>query len=198
MWLNGINPTWYPSARQNANAVEGQTTAKPRAGSYNQAMGERYLQSVRLLAECLQGFERFSGESVRRSGLTPAQFDIIATLGNTQGMTYKELGDKTLITKGTLTGVIERLECKGLVARTRCEGDKRSFSVCLTAEGEQVFAAVFPVVVEQGRQLFEPYSEADFEAIDCHLRKLKQLIADRSACIPAQSMQPPQQQKEEI
>ena len=32
----------------------------------------------------------------------------IATLGNTPGMSYKELGDKTLITKGTLTGVIER------------------------------------------------------------------------------------------
>ena len=46
-------------------------------------MGERYLKSVRLLAECMQGFERFSGESVRECGLTHAQFDIIATLGNT-------------------------------------------------------------------------------------------------------------------
>ena len=36
------------------------------------------------------------------AGLTHAQFDIIATLGNTPGMSYKELGDKTLITKGTL------------------------------------------------------------------------------------------------
>ena len=143
-------------------------------------MGERYLKSVRLLAECLQGFERFSGESVRRCGLTHAQFDIIATLGNTPGMTYKELGDKTLITKGTLTGVIERLEHKGLVARTRCAGDKRSFYVCLTDTGKQTFAEVFPVVVEQGRQLFAPYSDADFDEIDHTLRKLKQLIADRS------------------
>ena len=143
-------------------------------------MGERYLKSVRLLAECLQGFERFSGETVRRCGLTHAQFDIIATLGNTPGMTYKELGDKTLITKGTLTGVIERLETKGLVARMRSCDDKRSFSVCLTAEGEKVFAQVFPIVVEQGRQLFAPYSDGDFDAIDDALRKLKQLIADRS------------------
>jgi MarR family transcriptional regulator, 2-MHQ and catechol-resistance regulon repressor len=156
-------------------------------------MGERYLKSVRLLAECLQGFERFSGESVRRCGLTHAQFDIIATLGNTPGMTYKELGDKTLITKGTLTGVIERLEAKGLVARTRSSDDKRSFSVCLTPAGDQVFQEVFPVVVEQGRQLFAPYTEADFDEMDQALRKLKQLIADRSAC-PTTS----QQQKEEF
>ena len=155
-------------------------------------MGERYLQSVRLLAECLQGFERFSGESVRRSGLTHAQFDIIATLGNTPGMTYKELGDKTLITKGTLTGVIERLESKGLVVRTRCLDDKRSFYVALTEEGQKVFAEVFPVVVAQGRQLFASYTDADFEAMDHSLRKLKQLIADHSTCHTSQ------QQKEEF
>ena len=154
-------------------------------------MGERYLKSVRLLAECLQGFERFSGEAVRRCGLTHAQFDIIATLGNTPGMTYKELGDKTLITKGTLTGVIERLEHKGLVARSRSNDDKRSFFVRLTAEGDKVFGAVFPVVVEQGKQLFTPYSEADFDALDASLLKLRQLIADHSTCPTTQ------QQKEE-
>ena len=159
-------------------------------------MGERYLKSVRLLAECLQGFERFSGETVRRCGLTPAQFDIIATLGNTSGMTYKELGDKTLITKGTLTGVIERLEAKGLVVRTRSSDDKRSFSVCLTAQGEQVFTDVFPVVVEQGRQLFEPYTDADFDAMDDTLRKLKQLITERSSCLETLQTTPTQQQKE--
>lgn len=145
-------------------------------------MGERYLKSVRLLAECLQAFERFSGESVRRSGLTHAQFDIVATLGNTPGMTYKELGERTLITKGTLTGVIERLESKGLVLRTRCPDDKRSFYVALTTEGHQVFAEVFPLVVAHGRQLFQTYSDADFDAMDQTLDKLKQLIADHSTC----------------
>jgi DNA-binding MarR family transcriptional regulator len=141
-------------------------------------MGERYLKSVRLLAECLQGFERFSGESVRQCGLTHAQFDIIATLGNTPGMTYKELGERTLITKGTLTGVIERLEQKGLVARERSSDDKRSFFVRLTPDGEQTFQDVFPKVIAHGRRLFAPYSEADFDAIDQALRKLKQRIAD--------------------
>ena len=154
-------------------------------------MGERYLNSVRLLAECLQGFERFSAEAVRRCGLTHAQFDIIATLGNTPGMTYKELGDKTLITKGTLTGVIDRLDSKGLVERIRSIEDKRSFSVCLTAAGEKIFTEVFPVVVEQGKQLFAPYSDADFDEMDHTLRKLKQLITERSTCPTTQ------QQKEE-
>jgi MarR family 2-MHQ and catechol resistance regulon transcriptional repressor len=112
--------------------------------------------------------------------LTHAQFDIIATLGNTCGMTYKELGEKTLITKGTLTGVIERLESKGLVERIRSANDKRSYSVRLTPAGEKTFEDVFPVVVAQGRKLFATYTEADFDAMDLHLRKLKQVIADQS------------------
>ncbi len=143
-------------------------------------MGERYLKSVRLLAECMQGFERCSGESVRQHGLTHAQFDIIATLGNTPGMSYKELGERTLITKGTLTGVIERLEQKGLVLRERSSEDKRSFFVRLTPAGDAVFCEVFPQVVAHGKQLFSAYSEAEFDALDAALRLLRERIAAAS------------------
>jgi MarR family transcriptional regulator, 2-MHQ and catechol-resistance regulon repressor len=129
----------------------------------------------------MQGFERFSGESVRQCGLTHAQFDIIATLGNTPGMTYKQLGERTLITKGTLTGVIERLEQKGLVARERSGEDKRSFFVRLTASGEAMFAQVFPTVIAHGKKLFATCSDAEFDAIDQALCKLKQLITDAGA-----------------
>ena len=77
-----------------------------------------------------------------------------STLGNTSGMSYKELGQRTLITKGTLTGVIERLEQKGLVLRERSGNDKRSFFVRLTPAGDAVFAEVFPKVTAQGAALF--------------------------------------------
>jgi MarR family 2-MHQ and catechol resistance regulon transcriptional repressor len=144
-------------------------------------MGERYLRSVRLLAECMQEFERFSGEKVRACGLTHAQFDIIATLGNTDGMAYKELGERTLITKGTLTGVIERLERKGLVTRERNGDDRRSFFVRLTPCGEGVFREVFPQIVAHGKQAFAGLSDADFDALDGQLHKLHRLFASASS-----------------
>jgi DNA-binding MarR family transcriptional regulator len=140
-------------------------------------MGERYLKSIRLLAECMQGFERLSGEHVRECGLTHAQFDIIATLGNTDGMSYKELGDKTLITKGTMTGVIERLEQKGLVERQRSPDDKRSWFIRLTPQGEQVFREVFPKVIARGGDVFANFSDDDFAALEKTLSGLKQVIS---------------------
>jgi MarR family 2-MHQ and catechol resistance regulon transcriptional repressor len=157
-------------------------------------MGERYLRSVRLLAECMQSFERFSGESVRQCGLTHAQFDILATLGNTPGMSYKELGERTLITKGTLTGVIERLEQKGLVARERSSDDKRSFFVRLTPAGETLFHDVFPKVIAHGKRLFDAFSEADFDEMEQALHKLRQRIADGAQA--AGVLNPTSQQKE--
>jgi DNA-binding MarR family transcriptional regulator len=132
----------------------------------------------------MQGFERFSGESVRRCGLTHAQFDIIATLGNTEGMSYKELGERTLITKGTLTGVIERLEQKGLVARCRSGEDKRSFFVSLTADGAALFGQVFPLMVAEGKRLFASWNDADYDALDLALAKLKRVVTGADCAPP--------------
>jgi MarR family 2-MHQ and catechol resistance regulon transcriptional repressor len=140
-------------------------------------MNKRYLRSIRLLAECMQLFEKSSSQRVRALGFTESQFDIIATLGNTAGMSCKELGEKTLITKGTLTGVLDRLEQKGLLQRERDEQDKRHFSVKLTAAGDDVFQAIFPEVVQQGRQQFDAYTEQDFVDLETQLIKLKACLS---------------------
>jgi MarR family 2-MHQ and catechol resistance regulon transcriptional repressor len=136
-------------------------------------MTARILRSIRLLAECYQSFGRMSDARIRTYGLTPSQFDIIATLGNTAGMSFKELGEKTLITKGTLTGVVDRLEAKGLVKRSALAQDRRSTVVKLTAKGEAEFTRVFGPHVEYCRVPFSDYSDADFAALDRELGKLK-------------------------
>jgi len=136
-------------------------------------MGERYLRSVRLLAECYQAFERHAAVNIRcRTGLTPAQFDIIATLGSTEGMSFKELGEKTLITKGTLTGVIDRLEASGLVNRVTQLEDRRSTIVRLTTAGEKEFERVFAPHIAFCKQPFKNYNDADFDTLEDVLGKL--------------------------
>ncbi|HJU71542.1 MAG TPA: MarR family transcriptional regulator [Paucimonas sp.] len=136
-------------------------------------MKEPYLRSVRLLAECYHAFEQMSGAGMRRAGLTPSQFDIIATLGNTPGMSCKELGEKTLITKGTLTGVLDRLEARGLVQRVTQSQDRRSTAIRLTAQGEKEFERVFKPHVDYCKQPFQGYSASDFAALEQALAKLK-------------------------
>jgi len=144
-------------------------------------MNKRYLRSIRLLSECMQLFETVSNRRVRLLGYTPAQFDIIATLGNTPGMTCKELGEKTLITKGTLTGVLDRMEQKGLVIRERGGEDRRQLFVKLTPEGESIFKEIFPKVIQSGGEGFAEYTEADYNALEGALNKLKSHLGKTTA-----------------
>ncbi|MDX2219683.1 MAG: MarR family transcriptional regulator [Burkholderiales bacterium] len=102
-----------------------------------------FMHLMRELVRCYQAFESYSLVDIRASGLTPPQFDVIATLGNTCGMTFRELGEKTLITKGTLTGIVDRLTDKGLVRREDHPDDARCTKVVLTPAGEQEFRRVF-------------------------------------------------------
>ena len=128
---------------------------------------------LRELVRCYQAFERLSVTHIRDTGLTAPQFDILVTLGNTQGMTFKELGQRTLITKGTLTGVVDRLEARGLARRKASENDGRSTVVRLTAEGERLFARVFEPHLAFLAPAFEALPEAARADLERHLATLR-------------------------
>lgn len=98
---------------------------------------------LRALATAYQSFVELDNRLLRPSGLTQTQFDIIATLGNTEGMTMRELSARTLVTKGALTGVIDRLVARGLVLRRMHPHDRRCFIVALTHEGDETFSRTF-------------------------------------------------------
>lgn len=137
------------------------------------AVKEPFLAVLRELAQAYHAFSAYSAAHVRQLGLTPAQFDVIATLGNTQGMPLSQLAQQTLITKGTLTGIIDRLEEKGLVRREVPVGDRRSFLAVLTPAGEILFAQVFPAHIAYLRQTFADVDADDLEQARRTLRGLR-------------------------
>ena len=133
-----------------------------------------FLPALRELAKAYQAFEAYSAAHIRTLGLTPPQFDIIATLGNTPGMSLKDLGAKTLITKGTLTGVVDRLTDKKLVRRVASPSDGRSQTVQLTKRGEELFARIFPAHVEHLKQAFLELKPDELITIENSLRRLRE------------------------
>jgi DNA-binding MarR family transcriptional regulator len=140
-----------------------------------------FLPTVQALVQCYQAFEAHSAAHVRGLGLTPPQFDIIATLGNTAGMTATELGEKTLITKGTLTGVVDRLSDRGWVERVAHESDGRCQIVRLTQAGEALFARVFPAHLAHMGACFAGVSAAEHMRWQAALRGLEQILRKETA-----------------
>ncbi|MCK9187795.1 MarR family winged helix-turn-helix transcriptional regulator [Acidithiobacillus sp.] len=150
-----------------------ETTKQSSMDLQESAVKEPFLAVLRELAQAYHAFSAYSAAHVRQLGLTPAQFDVIATLGNTQGMPLSQLAQKTLITKGTLTGIIDRLEEKGLVRREVPAGDRRSFRAVLTPEGEALFSRVFPTHTAYLRQTFADVDADDLEQVRRTLRALR-------------------------
>jgi DNA-binding MarR family transcriptional regulator len=87
--------------------------------------------------------------------LTPSQFDVIATLGDTDGLTCSELSAHTLVTKGTLTGVLDRLAAKGLIRRDSVKDDRRRVKIRLTEKGNTMFRNTFAAHISFIRPFFE-------------------------------------------
>lgn len=137
----------------------------------------RYLPVLRALVETYFAFLARDTAAVRREGLTSSQFDVVATLGNTSGMTCGELSRRTLVTKGTLTGVLDRLEGKGVVAREPSREDRRSIHVRLTRKGERLFQRSFPAVVAAISPYFErALNEAELGTLRRLLLRLKRSL----------------------
>lgn len=140
------------------------------------AAEEQFQRSLRELVRCYQSFARYSEAHLRLLRLTPAQFDIIATLGDTAGMTPTELGQRTLITKGTLTGVLDRLESKGLLSRASVSTDRRSHRVVLTRKGVALFKRVFPLHLAHIRSALRHIKPAQHAKIQSELRHLREAL----------------------
>jgi MarR family transcriptional regulator, 2-MHQ and catechol-resistance regulon repressor len=114
-----------------------------------------YLKVLRPMVEAYLAFSRADNRHIRSMRLTPSQFDVIATLGDTEGLTCSELSDFTLVTKGTLTGVLDRLEAKGLIRRETVAEDRRATKVRLTAKGDALFKKTFAAHTAFLRPFFE-------------------------------------------
>jgi DNA-binding MarR family transcriptional regulator len=142
------------------------------------AASQPFLPLVEQLSAAYQAFSLYDAEGLRKSGsgLTPSQARVIFALGGTDGMTCKDIGDITLITKGTLTGVVDRLEEKGLVERWSVEGDGRKTIVALTRKGEKVYGREFPEHIAFLKSKFDQLSAADRAKATKLLQKIKELF----------------------
>jgi len=142
------------------------------------ASSQTFIPLVEELAAAYQAFSLYDAEGLRKSGsgLTPSQARVIFTLGGTDGMTCKDIGDETLITKGTLTGVVDRLEEKGLVERWSVEGDGRKTIIALTRRGERVFEKEFPRHVEFLKSKFDKLGAGERKQATQLLEKIKGLF----------------------
>ncbi len=77
------------------------------------------------------------GARLRALGLTAPQCDVLTTLTEREGLSQQELAERLYVTKGNISGLIDRLVAGGLVERRAIAGDRRSHAIYLTPAGRR-------------------------------------------------------------
>lgn len=100
---------------------------------------------------------------LKDTGLTLGQPKVLDYLRQHDGANQAEIARACHIEPASLTSVLNRMEEKELVERRTQQGDRRSFSVYLTAQGRQLALRVEQAFEELEEQALQGVSEAERE-----------------------------------
>ena len=96
-----------------------------------------------VLWKAFRAMEAQAGRSIAGLGLCQSDFGVMEALLHKGPLPVKALGEKVLLTSGSMTAAIDRLERRGWVARGDDPQDRRSRIVRLTPEGRKTIQALF-------------------------------------------------------
>ena len=119
--------------------------------------------------------------NLARLGLTTGQLGVMEALMHLGPLSQGELGRKLLRSGGNVTTVLDNLERRKLVARTRNAADRRVVTADLTKVGRRLIEKVFPVHARAVAQVMETLSAAEQEELGRLCRKLGRGVADELA-----------------
>lgn len=83
-------------------------------------------------------------KNVQEYNLNMSEFGVLELLLHKGDQPVQKIAEKILVTSGTMTYVIDKLQKNGLVSRRRCEKDKRITYISLTNKGQVLISEIFP------------------------------------------------------
>ncbi len=118
-------------------------------------------------------------------GLTDAQWKPLWLLSDGRADTGNELARLLEIDAGAMTRLLDRLEAKGLVERTRSAADRRVVHLHLTAAGRRAAAEVPHVLAAVNNDFLQGFSDAEWQQLSHLLERMaangNALLAERTA-----------------
>lgn len=107
-------------------------------------------------------------------GVTPGQYGILKCLWDENGLTVKQIAERMYLDSSTITGLLDRMEQKGLIKRGPDPTDRRALSVVLTAEGQRLEGPVSEAIARANQEVLKDVGDEEAQ-------KLMQLLFDVAA-----------------
>ncbi|HEU4533348.1 MAG TPA: MarR family transcriptional regulator [Polyangiaceae bacterium] len=151
--------------------------AKPDVDAVVEAIVYLYTESRRLTKEV-----------AARYGLTGPQLTVVKMLEALGDLSLSRLSEKIKAQNSTVTGIVDRMEREGLVARARSATDRRVVHIKLTPKGARLAREVPVEPMEIVRQVLLGLSEAETQEL---LRILTKLARGVKALVEPEGAPPP-------
>ena len=123
------------------------------------------------LARVYHKIDRATAEHLRSHDLSVAQFDVLAQVGVSEGLTQSQLAQALLVTKGNVCQLLDRMEGRGLIER-RPARTGRGNRIYLTECGRRLNCSVVPAQEALIAAKFAALSPIERDQMQTLLRKL--------------------------
>ena len=110
----------------------------PSSDEFFESCGLRVLRALRRIIRAVDIHSRKLNSEFH---LTAPQMICLYCLARQDGITLSRLAEEVSLGASTVTGIVDRLEAKGLVHRERSVQDRRKTLLSITAEGRKVIDA---------------------------------------------------------
>ena len=107
--------------------------------------------------------------------LEPWEFDVLAALrraGDPYELSPGQLGAQAMVTSGTVTNRVDRLEARGFVRREREPSDRRGVRVVLTTAGQEAVDGALTDLLDRERELLVGLTPTEQQKLANLLRSL--------------------------
>jgi len=109
---------------------------------------------------------------LRDYNVTPVQYAILACLWQQDGQSPSQIAQRLQIDNSTITGVLDRIEQKGLLKRTPVPCDRRALNVVLTEEGAALRKPLERIIEEANAEVLKDFTEEEQKTLKTMLVKL--------------------------
>ncbi|KAA0238829.1 MAG: MarR family transcriptional regulator [Chloroflexi bacterium CFX7] len=118
-----------------------------------------------------------------REGLTVTQLRLLVFLSEEGGLSNAELADRLLVTRPSVSALLERLERGGFIRREVALHDRRGIRIWLEERGRQAVETSLAEAGEFGRELLGELSDPDLEELTATLTRFVERGRARRAAI---------------
>lgn len=125
-----------------------------------------------VLWKAAQAVETYAKRSIAGLELCGSDFAVLEALLHKGALPVNEIGRKVLLTSGSITVAVDRLEAKGLVERRASTDDRRARIVHLTKEGRRLITRLYAKHAVEMEQLASDLSAGERAALIRLLKKI--------------------------